>query len=381
MAPPIRISLIGLSVAAKTSWASQGHLPYLLSDRGRERYKIVALLNSSVDAARRAIADYKLGDDVKAYGSPGDLAADSNVELVVCTTRVDLHYDTTKPSLEAGKDLFVEWPLAENTQRARELADLAQKKGVRTMVGLQGRVSPAVLKVKELLAAGTIGKVLSSEVKAASVFGNRDSISEGLAYFLDKKVGGSPVTIAVGHLIDSIHSLLGEYKSFHAHAQNQRPTWTVNSDNGSTRQTTSDVPDLVSLQGTLDGSSSFTADNASLLFSFRTGPAFPGTSPLVWTINGERGEIRVTSSAGAYPQSEIDDPSGITIEAHNHASDEVKKIEWTWGKEWQAGLFYRGRNLGTLYDLFAEGDEAMKKAKVVDFDGAVARHQEIDGLL
>ncbi|KAK4894858.1 hypothetical protein LTR27_006980 [Elasticomyces elasticus] len=305
MAPPIRIGLIGLSVAAKTSWASQGHLPYLLSDRGRERYKIVALLNSSADAARRAIADYKLGDDVKAYGSPSELAADANVELVVCTTRVDLHYDTIKPSLEAGKDLFVEWPLAENTQRARELAELALKKGVRTMVGLQGRVSPAVLKVKELLAAGTIGKVLSSEVKAASVFGNRDSISKGLAYFLDKKVGGSPVTIAIGHR----------------------------------------------------------------------------TSPLVWTINGERGEIRVTSSAGAYPQSEIDDPSGIMIEVHDHASDQVKKVDWTWGKEWQAGLFHRGRNLGTLYDLFAEGEEAMRKAKVVDFEGAVARHREIDGLL
>ncbi|KAK3653495.1 hypothetical protein LTR22_011169 [Elasticomyces elasticus] len=359
MAPPIRIGLIGLSVAAKTSWASQGHLPYLLSDRGRERYQIVALLNSSVDAARRAIADYKLGDDVKAYGSPSDLAADANVELVVCTTRVDLHYDTIKPSLEAGKNLFVEWPLAENMQRARELAELAQKKGVRTMVGLQGRVSPAVLKVKELLAAGTIGKVLSSEVKAASVFGNRDSISEGLAYFLDKKVGGSPVTIAIRHLIDSIHSLLGEYRSFHAHAQNQRPTWTISSDNGSTRQTTSDVPDLVSLQGSLDGSSSLTVDNASLLFSFRTGPAFPG----------------------AYPQSEIDDPSGITIEVHDHATDEVKKVDWTWGKEWQAGLFYRGRNLGTLYDLFAEGGGAMRKAKVVDFEGAVARHREIDGLL
>ena len=120
--PPIKIALIGLSQSAKTSWASQGHLPYLLSDRGRERYKIVALLNSSEEAAKSAIKAYELPKHVKAYGSPQALAMDLNVDLVVCTTRVDIHYDTIKPSVEAGKDVFAEWPLAENVRRATELA-------------------------------------------------------------------------------------------------------------------------------------------------------------------------------------------------------------------------------------------------------------------
>lgn len=196
---PIRIALIGLSQSAKTSWASQGHLPYLLSDRGRQRYKIAALLNSSQDAARKAIEAYELPNDVKAYGSPHDLAADSEIDLVVCTTRVDVHYETIRPSVEAGKNVFVEWPLAENAGRARELADLAKQSGSETLIGLQARVAPAVLKVKELLQAGTIGKVLSSDVHAFTPGGGGDSMSEGLAYFLDKRVGGNPVTIAFGH--------------------------------------------------------------------------------------------------------------------------------------------------------------------------------------
>jgi predicted dehydrogenase len=196
---PIRVALVGLSQAAKTSWASTAHLPYLLSERGKKKYRIVALLNSSKEAAIKAIQAYALPDGVKAYGSPEDLAKDDDVDLVVCTTRVDVHYGTIEPSIRAGKDIFVEWPLAENVKRATELRDLARQSGSRTMLGLQGRVAPSVIKVKELIQQGAIGKVLSSTLQANTIYGGGNSMGEGLAYFLDKKIGGNPVTIALGH--------------------------------------------------------------------------------------------------------------------------------------------------------------------------------------
>lgn len=152
-----------------------------------------------MEAAKKAIEFYKLPKDTKAYGSPQSLASDPEVDLIVCTTRVDVHYDTIKPSIEAGKAVFVEWPLAENASRARELHHLAEHSGSRTVVGLQARVAPSVLKVKQILQSAEMGKVLSSNVYAYASYSDRDSISEGLAYFLDKKVGGNPVTIAVGH--------------------------------------------------------------------------------------------------------------------------------------------------------------------------------------
>lgn len=199
MMSPIRLALIGLSKAAKTSWAAEGHLPYLLSERGKQRYKIVALLNSSEDAAKRAIEHYDLGSDVKAYDSAQALAADPDVDLVACTTRVDVHYDTIRPSIEAGKAVYVEWPLAENVQRAKELAELAKAKKAPSIVGLQGRVGPVALKIQQLLRDDVVGKVLSSEVRAFATYIERGSVSEGLAYFLEKEVGGNPVTIAMGH--------------------------------------------------------------------------------------------------------------------------------------------------------------------------------------
>lgn len=178
---------------------SVAHLPYLLSDRGREQYQIKALLNSSIEAARASIEYYKLPSDTRAYGLPADLAADEDIDLVVCTTRVDVHYDTIKPSIQAGKAVFVEWPLAENVIRAEELASLAYQSGSQTIIGLQARVSPAVVKLKAILQGGSMGKVLSSSVQAFTPLGGRTSISQGLGYFFDKKIGGNPITIAFGH--------------------------------------------------------------------------------------------------------------------------------------------------------------------------------------
>lgn len=123
----------------------------------------------------------------------------NQIDLVVCSTRVDTHYKTIKPSIEAGKDVFVEWPLASNVREAEELAALANDKGVKTMVGLQGRVSPVYLRVKDLVQEGKIGKVLSSSITLSGGTNSRDSIREGLSYFFDRKVGGNIMSIFLGH--------------------------------------------------------------------------------------------------------------------------------------------------------------------------------------
>lgn len=118
---------------------------------------------------------------------------------MVCSVRVDSHYKTTKPSIEAGKNVFVEWPLASNVEDATELATLAKEKGVKTMVALEGRVSPIYVKVKALLRENKIGKVLNSSVVASGGTKARNSINEGLRYFLERRVGGNFLTIIMGH--------------------------------------------------------------------------------------------------------------------------------------------------------------------------------------
>jgi predicted dehydrogenase len=196
---PIRVALIGLSASAKTGWAASAHLPYLLSPRGLARFQIVALCNSSADAARAAVSAFNLPSETRAYGSPADLAADADVDLVVCCTRVDVHHETVRPSLAAGKMVYCEWPLAQDLEHVRDLAMLAREKQVRTMVGLQGRLAPIVRRLRELLEDGRIGKVVSAEVRGTGGLNDREVLPESLEYFTKRAVGGNVFTIGFGH--------------------------------------------------------------------------------------------------------------------------------------------------------------------------------------
>ena len=123
----------------------------------------------------------------------------TQVDLVVCSTRADIHHGTIKPSIEQGKDVYVEWPLAQGLKHAEELRNLAKEKGCRTMVGLQCRESPIILKVKSLVEQGKIGKVLSSSIIAAGGTNDRNILPASLKYFTDKRVGGNILTIYIGH--------------------------------------------------------------------------------------------------------------------------------------------------------------------------------------
>lgn len=199
MSKPLRTAIIGLSATAATSWASAAHLPALLTTTGRSKLPITALLNSSVDAAKSSIKGYKLDPTTKAYGKPEDLAKDEDVDLVICVTRVDKHYETILPSIKAGKDVYVEWPIASNPSEINSLIEEAKKSGSKVAVGLQGRWAPPVIKIKELLKEGKLGKVLSSEVSFYGGTNDREILPEALRYFAQREIGGNAIVINYGH--------------------------------------------------------------------------------------------------------------------------------------------------------------------------------------
>lgn len=197
--PRIRLALIGLSSSSKAGWASTAHLPYLLSPAGQSKYQIVALLNSSVAAARKSIETYNLPASTRAYGDPAALAADPDVDLVVNSTRVDKHYETVLDSVKAGKDVYVEWPLAQDAKHARELAELGRQAGGRSVVGLQGGRAPVARRLKQVLAEGRIGKVVSVELRAFGGSVDREVLPEGLEYWTKRVIGGNIYTIGFAH--------------------------------------------------------------------------------------------------------------------------------------------------------------------------------------
>ncbi|KAG9229451.1 hypothetical protein BJ875DRAFT_499924 [Amylocarpus encephaloides] len=371
---PIRTAFIGIS-SSTSSWAAKAHLPYLVSQRGREKFEIVALYNLSVEAAQHAIKIYDFPPTTKAYGDPEKVAADLDIDLVVNCTRVDLHYTTTLPSVRAGKAVYVEWPLAHDVDHARKLASAARQSGSRTVVGNQGRISPIVLKIKELLGQELIGKVLSSEFRASGGPFDGDIVSLQYKFLTQKASGGNVVSISFAHLWDLVQSVLGEVVELRPNLQIQRSNIRVIDPHTMSIVETvrTDVPDLINITGTIAPSDTV-VDGAKLLARYRRGEPFPEEPALVWVINGER-EIRLVSpGSSALHATAYFKP--VTLEVHSFASGSIQRVDWSWS-DWKKELPIVSRSVGALYEAFTDQTQLPIQA----FDLATHRLEQLYGIL
>lgn len=85
--------------------------------------------------------------------------ADPGIHAVVLATPAVAHHRMAREALLAGKDVFVEKPLAVEVGQGTDLQQLATSHGRILMIGHILRYHPAVRKLQELVAAGALGKI------------------------------------------------------------------------------------------------------------------------------------------------------------------------------------------------------------------------------
>lgn len=88
-----------------------------------------------------------------------DVLSDASISRVAIAAPAARHYELSRCALEAGKDVFVEKPLALDSKEGAELAELAEKKGLILMVGHLLQYHPCVRAIQRLLAQGELGKL------------------------------------------------------------------------------------------------------------------------------------------------------------------------------------------------------------------------------
>ncbi|KAF1842196.1 NAD-P-binding protein [Cucurbitaria berberidis CBS 394.84] len=368
---PIRVGIIGLSSVttnipgragtSKDGWAASGHLPALLAS---PNYEIVALCNTSVKSAQAAVERHGLPSTTKTYGDPEDLAKDPDVDLVVCSVRVDRHYHLTMPSLKAGKDAFVEWPLGSNLQQAEEMLATAKISGSKTIVGLQARTNPFIHKVKDLVESKAIGNLLSSNIIFDTGFPG-DSEIPGVDFMTKKEVGANFFTILFSHVADPAFYALGGLEDVSALLTTRWPdTKLFHPDGRFDKWIKRETPDHMIMHGTL-------SNNAAPISIFvRNGKSFKDTPNLTWRVFGTKGEIRFTANAA--PNIGLD---GQKIELFDHEKDAVEVIEVEYDDKVK-DLPPLAKNIGALYELFATGGTV--EQGLVGFEEAVGMHRIID---
>jgi len=110
----------------------------------------------TTEAGRLAGASISPGCEV--FSDP-EAVFSSPVPAVVIATPAETHFSLARRALQAGKDVFVEKPLALTCEEGRQLVDTARAGGRIVMVGHVLEYHPGILKLRELVASGELGKV------------------------------------------------------------------------------------------------------------------------------------------------------------------------------------------------------------------------------
>jgi predicted dehydrogenase len=277
MSGKIRVGIIG--VQPDRSWAAVAHIPAL---QALNDYEITAVSTTRQVSADAAAARYGIP---RAYDNFQALVTSPEVDVVAVTVKVPNHLELVSAAVAAGKHVYCEWPLGNGLAEAETMAAQAKAKGVHGVIGLQARFAPAVAYVKDLVAQGYVGEVLSTSVIGTGLSWG-EYIDAPNAYTLNIAHGATVLTIPVGHTLDAVCYVLGEVTEVSALLANRRKT-TIQVETGAALPMT--AHDQVAFNGTLE--------TGVVLSAHYRGGVSKGTG-LLWEINGTKGDIRVTAAGG-----------------------------------------------------------------------------------
>lgn len=101
----------------------------------------------------------KISGNINFTTDLSEVIADESINAVIIATPAETHFEIAKKMMEAGKNVLVEKPITLISGEAEELLKIANDKGVILMVGHVLLYHPAVLKIKEMLEEGKLGKL------------------------------------------------------------------------------------------------------------------------------------------------------------------------------------------------------------------------------
>jgi predicted dehydrogenase len=346
------VGIIGVNPA--WGWAAAAHIPAL---RALPNYEVRALSATSAEAARAAGEVFGVS---AVFSDHEELVAQPDVDVVAVTVKVPHHRELVSAALAAGKAVYCEWPLGRDLDDARAMAAIAAEHNLRTVVGLQARQAPAIEFVQELLRDGYVGEVLSTTMVGTSVPGG--VVVKPNAYMLERTNGANVLTVAVGHCLDTLNYVLGEFADLSAVSDLRRPLITIE---GTGEQIVKTAPDQIAVIGTL--TSGATA-------SLHVREAVAGGTGFLWEINGTDGTLRITADA-AYP--EIYPLTVAGARGRGELAELAVPAALT--QKWPALTSLEGApayNVGRAYAAFA-ADIDNATHTVPDFADAVRRHEVI----
>ncbi len=236
MKKDIGIGIIGFGSMGRTHAYSYMSLPYFY-DGLPYRPVLRAVCSGHIENARVAAETYGFE---KYVASAEEVICDQAVDVVDICTPNNTHFEIARAAILAGKNVICEKPLCINAEEAEELMSLAATGGKTYGVVFNNRFISSVIRAKELIDSGRIGRILSFEFKYLH---NSCIDPERFAgWKQDKSICGAGTLFDLGaHAFDLCRYLCGDFRSvysreqicFDTHKTKDGELWRTNADEAS----------------------------------------------------------------------------------------------------------------------------------------------------
>ncbi len=208
----VKLGIIGTGIAAR-----ELHLPPLINLK--DRFEITCVCNHTEKKARDFAA---LVGNVPYFLDYRDLLARKDVDAVDIVLPIELNFSVTLDSLEAGKHVIVEKPIAASLADAEMMTTFPVRFDRVMMVAENYRYSPVFKRVGEIIGAGGIGKPYSVFWDYLTVT-DLDNKFAKTSWRINHKYPGGFVMDAGIHNIAVLCDLFGEMKSGIAFTRSVNP--------------------------------------------------------------------------------------------------------------------------------------------------------------
>jgi len=160
-------------------------------------------------------------DELKDFIVENDLSAVLNhhPDAVIVANPSALHLDVAMPAAQMGCHLLLEKPISNTLANLETLRTLVKKSGSQVLVGFQFRFHPGLLKIKEILTSGEIGKPVSARAFWGEYLPDWHPWEDYRKSYSARRDLGGGVVLTLSHPFDYLRWLLGEVGSVSSHTR------------------------------------------------------------------------------------------------------------------------------------------------------------------
>ena len=194
-------NIVSVGVVGTSWWADAMHLPALAS---HPQARTVAICGRNRDNAQQMAG---IWDIPQVYTDYRQMIDNADLDAVVISTPNSTHYPISMHALEKGLHVLCEKPIALTYAQAREMAETAKARGLKTLTPFTYSFMPTARYLKELIDDGYLGKPYHLNMRYYTGFA-RDG---DYRWRFDRKIAGSGVVGDLGsHFLYLAEWLYGE---------------------------------------------------------------------------------------------------------------------------------------------------------------------------